>query len=110
MDWSTDDTEAFVLANRIRQVIHQRDPKGYNAFIDSKRNHVLTCQVENFELRLYHSGDACIFDEDGKCLLTVRTVKTSNRPEYSWNKDRLRAEVVPALDREMVLRDLSLLR
>lgn len=117
MDWTPEDTEILQLMNRCRQVMNKVDPIGYQRFIASdKPSRGVSCNIGGFEIELWESRSrfvATIYDyregwDDSKVLFNAYSVGAA-RPNYEWDKDIIRNLVIPAIDREMVLEDLSLL-
>lgn len=115
MDWTDEDTEVMTIANRICQVICKRDPAGYRDLMDPERQRVqrLSTKVGDFELFLYWKGDVTIIARDSDVrsreVFRCGPPQAKSRPNFRWNKRVVQEEVIPALDAEMVLDDLSLL-
>lgn len=116
MDWTPEDTEILQIVNRVRQVLCKRDRDAYSRFAAAGPDDLgtaawlLWCNVEDFGLRLHRGGRVFIYDTDKLVIFDARDgVGRFARPEYFWDKDIIRNKVVPALDREMVLDDLSML-
>ena len=113
--WTEEDTEVLQIANRVRQVLCKRDPDLYSNFMESPyQSPPLKQRVGDYELCAYKSGEMLIRDmapEAGypREVFRLMPLQAKSRPNCRWNKDLIREKVVPAMDAEMVLDDLSLL-
>ena len=113
--WTDEDTEVLQIANRIRQVICKADPQGYEKLMDPKILKIrrIVTKVGAFELCLTWQGEVSVITRQS----TVRSavvfrcgpLRAKSRPDYRWNGLVVRDQLVPTLDKEMVLDDLSLL-
>jgi len=116
MDWTDEMTEVLVLMNRIRQVISKQEKVAYEAFIAEcakwpDRSHRVSCFIEEFELELHEDDWFVVIDTRiGPRPVQILDAKmVSNVPHYTWDAHVVRNFLVPALDRDMVLDDLSML-
>lgn len=116
MDWTEEDTEALALSNRIRQVICKADLKAYEALMDPEKTAVqrIHTKVGMFELWLTWQGTVFVISREGSPVRSAEIFRcgppqAKSRPDVRWNKRLVREKLIPALDAEMVLDDLSLL-
>ena len=115
MGWTEEDTEILQISNRVRQLICKRDPATYAAFMDQayQRHQLLSSRAGNYEFLLLRHGTILINDvSDRSKVLTVFRVnplQAKSRPDFKWDKEVVCERVVPLLDAEMVLDDLSLI-
>lgn len=118
MDWTEEDTEALTLSNRIRQVICKADLKAYEALMDPEKTAVqrIKTKVGDFELWLTWQGTVSVITlTNREGVVRTREIfrcgppQAKSRPDVRWNKQIVREKLIPALDAEMVLDDLSLL-
>lgn len=115
MDWTEEDTEALTLSNRIRQVICKADPKGYSALMDPEKTAVqrIHVKVGEFELWLTWQGTVFVITRSApnrsREIFRCGPPQAKSRPDFRWNRQLVQEKLIPALDAEMVLDDLSLL-
>lgn len=115
MDWTPDETEVYQLMNRIRQVICKANPNAYQTFLaacakEPERERFIKVFVGSFVLQLHHGEWFTVFALEEKGTYQVLDAKmTMNRPNFSWNAHVVRTRLVPAIDRNMILDDLSLI-
>ena len=112
--WTDEDTEILQIANRIRQVICKADPSGYARLMDPKAaTQRITTKVGDFELWLTWKGAVFVITRQGTGRSTevfrCEPLQAKSRPGRRWNAQVVREQMVPALDKEMVLDDLSFL-
>jgi len=111
MDWTEEDTEILQLMNRVRQLLNKRDPVAYKAFTDESGTRPLSCKIEGLDLFLYRDERLIInrfkAPNIGTRLFEARI--GPGRPSYVGDLSLIREVVVPAIDREMILEDLSML-
>lgn len=118
MDWNDEDTEVLQIANRVRQMICKNIPESYLRLVSGEQTSGLaplksvTVKLEGFFFILFRAGDLRIDDvRDGsaRTIFHIWPLQAKSRPRVKWNKHLVREHVVPLLDREMILDDLSLL-
>jgi len=113
--WTDEDTEVLQLSNRIRQVVYKADPQGYEKLMDPKAVETkrIMAKVGDFELWLTRQGTVSAITRRSTFRSTevfqCGPLRTGSRPDYRWNESIVRDQLVPTLDKEMVLDDLSLL-
>lgn len=110
MNWTEEDTEILQLMNRVRQVCAKVDPKGYARFTTTVCQS-LSVKVGGYTLELFKPNGLGIYAEGDR-----RSIKRSfkcevgpARPSYIGDLNFIKEVVLPVLDAEMVLDDLSLL-
>lgn len=117
MDWTPEDTEVLQIMNRCRQLMNKVNPVGYQEFATSDRSsRMVSCNTGGFEVELWESKSrfvATILDwrnsDDHQAKVFNAYTEGASRPQYDWDRDIVRNKVIPAMDREMILDDLSLL-
>lgn len=111
MDWTQEDTELLQLMNRCRHLISVRQPEAYQRLADPKLRTAVRTRIEDYVIELMSHGQRLVVYDlsKGKFSALLDVKMDGGRPHYSFGLDRVRADVVPAIDRAMVLEDLSIL-
>ena len=116
MDWTPEMDEVYTLMNRIRQVICKVNPAAYSKFMadcdkEPEREQFIKVFVGAFVLQLHQDGWFNIFDmiNEEKPVQVFDAKMVQNQPNFTWDAHVIRTRVVPAIARDMVLDDLSLL-
>jgi len=121
MDWTEEDTRLLQLINRVRHLISVRDPEGFRRCVIPNMSGwvVRTTVGSDFMVELANRGQRLIVYDvrNGRTgtLLDVRFDR--KRPQHAGSTLAYYAkglaivwsDVLPAIDREMVLEDLSML-
>lgn len=107
MNWTAEDTEILQLMNRVRQLMNKRSPTKYAKFATAGTG-TFTCKIEMFSFYLSESQLLVHAHRDQKAPVRVFKCELGpGRPSYVGDLDYIRKCVTPAIDREMVLDDLS---
>lgn len=111
MGWTQEDTEVYQLMNRVRQLMHKKNREGYEKFGTTHR--AVGCDVGDITFRLIRdSYEGLTIWSNRNTSKPVRLFKVALKPagpDYIGDLGYIRDVVIPAIDREMVLEDLSLL-
>lgn len=120
MDWTAEDTEILQLINRCRHLISVRDPDAYQK-LGVQEGRIVRTKVSDYVIELASGGHRLIIyhsPREHSGFRPVLDVKLyggrpqhldTGRDHYSVGWDIVRTTVIPAIDREMVLEDLSML-
>ena len=116
MDWTPEMDEVYTLMNRIRQVICKANPVVYSESMDpcvkeAERERFVKVFVGAFVLQLHQGGWFTVFDmsNEEKPVQVLDAKMALNRPNFTWDADVVRTRLIPAIARDMILDDLSLL-
>lgn len=113
-DWNDEETEVLQLTNRIRQLVSKVNREGYKTWAADEGGPMsVSCGVGGFNFYILRSGQVYIFkDTPGKdtgTKLVFNANFVGSKLCHEWEEGIVRNEVIPLIDQEMVLDDLSLL-